>query len=72
MRITKKKTKQIDPSNWPIVQFARVIKKNTAEFTQFDMMEFMKWMAKPKKYIAPVSKVLNKVEIIGNTVRLTW
>lgn len=35
--------------NFPIVEYAHIIGKNTAEFTMFDMMGFMNWWMKKRR-----------------------
>ena len=39
-----------DRTTYPIVQYARAIKKNTAEFTAKDLKNFLRWLWKTEPY----------------------
>jgi hypothetical protein len=45
-----------DKKVYPIVEYARLIGKNTADFTVMDMEKFMKWYMSQKPKIKPKSK----------------
>jgi len=49
-----------DKKVYPIVEYARLIDKNTADFTVTDMGKFMKWYMLQKPKIKPKPKSRSK------------
>lgn len=69
--IQKSRQKKFDINKLKIVQFARKIEKNTADFDMFDMTNFYRYLTTNK---LPVLKptVRSCMRLPDGKIRLTW
>jgi len=55
-----------------IIAFAHLINKNTAEFTQLDQLEYLRWLSNKKAWKQIVPPVLISAKPKDGKVILTW